>query len=92
MSQPQGQTLHCGANQGHALHPAVYPVLLRQPSPCGRSLVLAQGRLKIPGVSVPRGGHGNSLQYSCLENPMDEGAQRTTVHGVLKSQCVCGLL
>ena len=29
VSQPQGQTLHCGANQGHALHPAVYPVLLR---------------------------------------------------------------
>jgi len=22
----------------------------------------------------PRGGHGNPLQYSCLENPMDRGA------------------
>ena len=31
------------------------------------------------------GGHGNSLQYSCLENPMDGGAQRATVHGVTKS-------
>ena len=24
----------------------------------------------------PRGGHGNPLQYSCLENPMDRGAGR----------------
>ena len=31
------------------------------------------------------GGHGNSLQYSCLENPMDRGAWRATAHGVAKS-------
>ena len=31
-------------------------------------------------------GNGNPLQYSCLENPMDRGACRTTVHGVSKSQ------
>ena len=31
------------------------------------------------------GGHSNSLQYSCLENPMDRGAWRATVHGVKKS-------
>ena len=30
-------------------------------------------------------GNGNSLQYSCLENPMDGGAWWTTVHGVAKS-------
>ena len=30
------------------------------------------------------GGHGNPLQYSCLENPMDGGAWQTTVHGVAK--------
>ena len=30
----------------------------------------------------PGGGHGNPLQYSCLENPMDRGAWRTTIHGV----------
>ena len=34
----------------------------------------------------PGGGHGNQLQYSCLENPMDRGAWRATVHGVAKSQ------
>ena len=31
-------------------------------------------------------GSGNSLQYSCLENPMDRGAWWATVHGVAKSQ------
>ena len=35
----------------------------------------------IPGMgSSPGGGHGNPLQYSCLENPMDRGAWRATVH------------
>ena len=32
------------------------------------------------------GGHGNPLQYSCLENPMDRGAWWATVHKVLKNQ------
>ena len=31
------------------------------------------------------GGDGNPLQYSCLENLMDRGAWRATVHGVAKS-------
>ena len=31
------------------------------------------------------GGHGNSLQYSCLENPIDRGALQTIVHRVEKS-------
>ena len=34
----------------------------------------------------PGGGHGNPLQYSCLENPMDRGAWRDTVHRFPKSQ------
>ena len=33
----------------------------------------------------PGGGHGNPLQSSCLENPMDRGAWWATVHGVTKS-------
>ena len=33
----------------------------------------------------PGGGHGNPLQYSCLENPMDRGAWQATVHRVAKS-------
>ena len=32
------------------------------------------------------GGHGNPLQYSCLENPMDRGAWWATIHRVTKSQ------
>ena len=41
----------------------------------------------IPGSGrSPGGGHGNPLQYSCLENPMDRGAWRAAVHGVTKSQ------
>ena len=32
------------------------------------------------------GGHGNSLQCSCLENPMDRGAWRAAVHGVADSR------
>ena len=34
----------------------------------------------------PRGGHGNPLQYSYLENPMHRGAWQATVHGVAKSR------
>ena len=33
----------------------------------------------------PGGRHGNPLQYSCLENPMDRGAWQATVHRVAKS-------
>ena len=36
---------------------------------------------RCPGV-----GNGNSLQYSCLENSVDRGVWRATVHGVAKSQ------
>ena len=39
----------------------------------------------IPGSGrSPGGGHGNPLQYSCLENPMDRGAWWATVRGVVK--------
>ena len=38
----------------------------------------------IPGWGrSPGGGHGNALQYSCLENPMDGGARRA--HGAAES-------
>ena len=39
----------------------------------------------IPGSGrSPGGGNGNPLQHSCLENPMDRGAWRPAVHGVIK--------
>ena len=41
----------------------------------------------IPGPGrFPGEGNGNTLQYSCLENPMDGGVCQATVHGVAKSQ------
>ena len=41
----------------------------------------------IPGLGrSPGDGNGNSLQYSCLENPMDRGAWQATICGVEKSQ------
>ena len=41
----------------------------------------------VPGLGrPPGGGHGNPLQYSCLENPTDRGAQWAIVHGVAQSQ------
>ena len=33
----------------------------------------------------PRGGNGNPLQYSCMENPMDRLAWWATVHVIAKS-------
>ena len=41
----------------------------------------------IPGLGrSPGGGHGNPLQYLCLENPMDREAWRATVHRVMQRQ------
>ena len=39
----------------------------------------------IPGLGrFPGGGHSNSHQYSCLENPRDRGAWQATVHRLAK--------
>ena len=46
-----------------------------------RDTVLIPGSGRSPG-----GGHGNPLQYSCLENSMYRGAWWAAVHGVAKSQ------
>ena len=41
----------------------------------------------IPGLGRSLGvGHGNPLQYSCLENPHGQKAWQAAVHGVSKSQ------
>ena len=57
----------------------VAPVVKNLPANAGDiGLIPRSGR-------SPGGGHGNSLQCSCLENPMDRGAWRATVHGVAES-------
>ena len=45
-----------------------------------RDLGLTPGSGRSPGE-----GHGDLLQYSCLENPTDRGAWHAIVHGVAKS-------
>ena len=41
----------------------------------------------VPGLGrSPGGGHGNLLQYFCVENPMDRETWWVTVHRVAKSQ------
>ena len=45
-----------------------------------RDVGLTPGWERLPGA-----GHGNPLQYSCLENPIDRGAWWAIVHGVAKS-------
>ena len=43
--------------------------------------------VSIPGSArSPAGGHGNPLQYSCLEDPTDRGAWQATVQRVAKNQ------
>ena len=45
----------------------------------------ARDTSSVPGPErSPGEGNGNSLQYSCLENPMDRGAWGATVPGVAK--------
>ena len=46
-----------------------------------------RGMGSIPGLGrSPERGHGNPLQYSCLENSMDRGAWQAAVHGVTVSR------
>ena len=56
--------------------------------PSGKESACNAGHMDtIPGLGrSPGGGHGNLLQYSCLENPMDRGAWWATVHRVTKSR------
>ena len=58
-----------------------------------KNLIANAGDVRDVG-SVPRlgrspgGGHGNSLQNSCLENPMDIGAWQATVHRITNSYLI----
>ena len=49
-------------------------------------LAMQETRIRSLGWEDPLGeGHGDPLQYSCLENVMDRGAWQATVHGVARS-------
>ena len=52
-------------------------LVVKNPPANARELGSIRGLGRSPG-----GGHGNPLQYSCLENPMDRGAWRGIVQRV----------
>ena len=61
------------------------PWLSSKESTCNAGVAGDAG--SIPGLGRSSGGgHVNLLQDSCLENPMDRGAWRATVHRISKSQ------
>ena len=71
---------HCLATEQQ--HILVLIVLKNPPANAGNIRDVGS----IPGSErSPEGGHSNPFQGSCLENPMDRGAWRTTVHGVEKN-------
>ena len=55
-----------------------------------KNMAANAGDVRDMGLSLelgrsPGGEHGNPIQYSCLENPMNDGAWRATAHRVAKS-------
>ena len=82
--------LECYFYQSRAL---VYFIYRHIPNTCfsgssnGKESACNAGDLSLIPRSrrSPGEGHCNSLQYSCLENPMDRGAWRAVVHGVTES-------
>ena len=86
-------------SSNHFLEWHLFPLLLRFHDKNARVLLWASQEAQmvkksacnagdqglIPGLGgSPGEGHGNPLQYSCLENPMDRGAWGATVHEVAK--------
>ena len=71
-------------NQAHMNFGASLQTLVVKNPPANAGDVRDTG--SIPGLGrSPGGGHGNPLQYFCLENPMERGAWWATVRGVAKS-------
>ena len=66
---------------GNSIWEYYIPQYLRVNAGVSGDAGLIPGSGRFPGV-----GNGNSLQYSCLENPMDREVWQATVHGVTKSQ------
>ena len=69
----------------HHCHGASQVVLVVKNTPASAGNVRDMGSIPGSGRS-PGGGHGNPLQYSCLEKPTDRGAWWAIVHGVSRSQ------
>ena len=76
---PLGKKLHL------VLHWGFTPGFSGKESACNTGATGNAGSIPGSGRSLG-GGHGNSLQYSCPENPMDRGAWQATVLRVAKSR------
>ena len=80
-----------GAARSRALVDPGYQIFLAsQVALVVKNLPANAGDIKIVGLipglgRSPGGGHGNPLQYSCLDSAMDRGAWWATTHGVTKS-------
>ena len=97
LGEGNGNPLQCSClenpRDGGAWQAAVYGVAQSRTSQVAlvvKNPPASAGDMKtmdsIPGLGrSPGGGHDYPLQYSCLENPMDRGVWRTTVHRVSKS-------
>ena len=97
-SQAEAAPHHCSSVKCRCAYKAAAHIESTQYSVCGDGFPRgASGREppantedvrdvgSLPGSGQsPGGGHGNTVQYSCLENPMDRGAWRAAVLGVAK--------
>ena len=71
----------------HTAGASLVPQSLKNPPAMQETACNAGDGGSIPGSGrSPGEGHGNPLQYSCLENPMDRGAWWATVHGVPRAR------
>ena len=62
-----------------------YVVLVVKNPPANAGDIKDAGSIPGLGRSPGGGGHGNPLQYSCLQNPIDRGTWQVPVHTVTKS-------
>ena len=60
-------------------------VFLHSLTPLVAQIVKTVSAVRGTRVQTPGEGNGYPLQYSCLENSMDRGGWRATVHAVAKS-------
>ena len=84
---------NCQKISFHGLSHPVFGTLLQlsqQTNTCYKTLlpskVFSRYNIFVFSKILCREGNGTPLQYSCLENPIDEGAWQAAVHGVAKSR------
>ena len=74
------------AYRSKTIQPLGFPGGLVVRNPSANAGALRDVGLTLESGRSPGVGNINRLQYCCLENSMDRGAQWATIHGVVKSQ------